>query len=54
MNILLRRFLFLLKRIVPDKSDRIDVVIVGGDWESSFDQAEGFEVFLEEVAAGSR
>lgn len=54
MNILLRRFLFLLKRIVPDKRYRVDVIVVGGDWESGFDQTKGFKVFLEEVAAGSR
>lgn len=52
MDILLGSLLLLLEGVVPDEGDGIDVVLVGGDGEASLDEAEGFEVALEEIAAG--
>ena len=43
-----------VKRIVPREHDGVDVVLVWRDREASLDEAEGFEVILQEVAMGSR
>lgn len=52
MDVLLGGLLLVLEGVVPDESDGVDVVLVRRDWEASLDEAEGFEVILEEVAAG--
>ena len=52
VNVLLRGLLPVLEGVVPDEGEGIDVVVVGGDREAGLDEAEGFEVALEEVAAG--
>lgn len=52
MNVLLQCLLLVLEGVVPYESNGIDVILIGGDREASLDEAEGFEVALEEVAAG--
>ena len=51
-----RRLLLRLEQVEPRERDGVDVVLVGRDREASLDEAEGFEVILEEVATsgGSR
>ena len=39
---------------VAPLSDDVDVVLVRRDRKASLDEAEGFEVILQEVATGSR
>lgn len=51
VNVLLRSLLLRFEGVEPDEGEGVDVVRVGGDWESRFYEAEGFEVGLEEVAA---
>ena len=43
-----------VKRVVPRECDGVDVVLVRRDQEASLDEAEGFEVILQEVTTGSR
>ena len=43
-----------VKRVVPRERDGVDVVLVQRDREASLDEAEGFEVILQEVVTGSR
>lgn len=53
MNILLRSLLLLLEGIVPNEGDGVDMVLIGGNGESSLDKAEGSEVALEKIATSS-
>ena len=45
-----------LECVEPGERDGVDGVLIGRDREASLDEAEGFEVILEEVAmsGGSR
>ena len=42
-----------VKRVVPRERDGVDVVLVRRDQDASLDEAEGFEVILQEVVTGS-
>lgn len=51
VDVLLRGLLLRLEGIEPNEGEGVDVVGVRGDRETRLDEAQGFEVGLEEVAA---